>query len=133
MGKVEESPKVPKHIKNLKLKLKAVDLGILKWYVDGLHNNNVHRDCRGHEGALLRMGQGAAVSYSRKMKMNTRSSTETKLVGADRYMPEMLWLLYFIQLQGYEMECIGLYKDNISTQLLMKNGKCLSGKKTKHI
>ncbi len=65
--------------------------------------------------------------------MNTRSSTKTELVGADMYMPNMLWSLYFIQLQGYEMECIGLYQDNISTQLLMKNGKFLSGKKTKHI
>ena len=49
------------------------------------------------------------------------------------FMPEMLWSLYFIQAQGYKAECVGLYQDNISTQLLMKNGKMLSGKKTKHI
>ncbi len=100
-------------------------------YIDRSHN--VHWDCRGHAGALLHMGQGAAVSYSRKIKMNTRSSTKTELVGADMYMPKMLWLLYFIQSQGYEAECIGLYQDNISTQLLMKNSKLLSRKKTKHI
>jgi hypothetical protein len=46
------------------------------------------------------------------------------------FMPEMLWLLYFVQAQGYEAECVGLYQDNISTQLLIKNS---SGKKTKHI
>ena len=28
---------------------------------------------------------------------------------------------------------LGLYQDNISTQLLIKNGKMSSGKKTKHI
>ena len=28
---------------------------------------------------------------------------------------------------------MGLYQDNISTQLLIKNGKMSSGKKTKHI
>ena len=49
------------------------------------------------------------------------------------FMPEMLWSLYFIQAQGYKAECVGLYQDNISTQLLMKNGKMLSGKKKKHI
>ncbi len=56
-----------------------------------------------------------------------------ELVTTDMYMPEMLWTLYFIQSQGYGAECVGLYQDNISTQLLMKNGQFLSGKKTKHI
>ena len=51
----------------------------------------------------------------------------------DMYMLEMLWSLYFIQSQGYEPECVGLYQDNISTQLLIKNGNFSSGKKTKHI
>ena len=49
------------------------------------------------------------------------------------YMPEMLWSLYFIQAQGHESECVGLYQDNISTQLLIKNRKFSSGRKTKHI
>jgi hypothetical protein len=57
-GKLKRVLKYLNKTKNLKLKLKADDLGILKWYVDGLHN--VHWDCRGHEGALLHMGQGAA-------------------------------------------------------------------------
>ncbi len=48
-------------------------------------------------------------------------------------MPEMLWSLYIIQAQGYKAECVGLYQDSISTQLLLKNGKRLSRKKTKHI
>ena len=48
-------------------------------------------------------------------------------------MPEMLWSLSFIQSQGYECECIAMYQDNISSQLLIKNGKMSSGKKTKHI
>jgi hypothetical protein len=36
-------------------------------------------------------------------------------------------------MQGYEPECVGLYQDNISTQLLIKNGRFSSGKKTKYI
>ncbi len=48
-------------------------------------------------------------------------------------MPDMLWSMYFIQNQGYKSECVGLYQDNISTQLLIKNGKFSSGKKTKHM
>ncbi len=79
------------------------------------------------------MGKGSASSYSRKIKLNTRSSTETELLAADMYMPEMLWSLNFIQGQGYEAECVGLYQDNISNQLLIKNGRMLSGRKMKHI
>ena len=82
---------------------------------------------------MFTLGKGATNSYSRKVKLNTRSSTETELVTADMYMPEMLWSLYFIQNQGYKPECVGLYQDNISTQLLIKNGKFSSGKKTKHV
>jgi hypothetical protein len=104
---------------------------MLKWYVDGSHN--VHWDCRGHGGAVFSLGRGVTSSYSRKLKLNTRSSTETELVTADMFMPEMLWSLHFIQAQGYKTECVGLYQDNSSTQLLIKNGKMSSGKKTKHI
>ncbi len=115
----------------IKLKLSVDNLGILKWYVDRSHN--VHWDCKGHGGAVLKLGKGATNSYSRKVKLNTRSSTETELYTADMFMPEILWSLHFIQAQGFEVECVGLYQDNISTQLLIKNGKMSSGKKMKHI
>jgi hypothetical protein len=51
----------------------------------------------------------------------------------DMYMPEMMWSLHFIEAQGYAAECVGLYQDNVSTQLLIKNGMMSSGKNTKHI
>jgi hypothetical protein len=107
------------------------NFAMLKWYVNRSHN--IHADCRGHGGALFTMGKGETSSYSRNLKLNTRSSTENKLVMVDMYMPEMLWLLHFIQAQGYEAECIGLYQDNVSMQHLIKNGCMLSRKKTKHI
>ena len=69
---------------------------------------------------MFTMGKGAVSSYSRKVKLNMRSSTETELVIADIYMPEMLWSLYFIESQGYEVKCMGLHRDNTSTQLLIK-------------
>ena len=114
------------------------DLSLLKWYVDA--SDNTHWDCRGHGGAMFTMGKGATSSYSRKLKLNTRISKETELVAYGMYMPEMLWSLYliqwslyFIQAQGHESECVGLYQDNISTQLLIKNRKFSSRRKTKHI
>ena len=86
-----------------------------------------------HKGAVFTMGKGATSSYSRNVKSNTRSLTETEIYTVDMFMPEMLLSLHFIQLQGYKAECVELYQDNISSQLLTKNGKMSSGKKTKYI
>ncbi len=130
-GKLKRVLKYLNGTKYLRLNLSVDDLGLLKWYVDASHN--VHWDCRGHGGAMFTLGKGATSSYSRKAKFGTRSMTETKLVMADMYMPEMLWSLHFIEAQGYAAECVGLYQDNISTQLLIKNGRMPSGKKIKHI
>jgi hypothetical protein len=127
-GKLKRDLKYLNGTKYLKLRLTVDNMAVLKWYVDGSHN--VHWDCKGHGGAVFLMGRGATSSYSRKLKLNTRSSTETELVTADMFMPEMLWSLHFIQTQGYNAECVGLYQDSISTQLLIKNGRMSSGKKT---
>ncbi len=130
-GKLKQVLKYLNGTKYLRLNLSVDDLGLLKWYVDASHN--VHWDCRGHGGAMFTLGKGATSSYSRKVKLGMRSATETELVTTDIYMPEMLWSLHFIEVQGYAAECVGLYQDNISTQLLIKNGRMSSGTKTKHI
>ena len=54
-------------------------------------------------------------------------------MGVDRYMPQILWSLYFIREQGYDMKHIELRQDNTSAQLLERNGKFSSLSKTKHI
>ena len=53
---------------------------------------------------MFTLGKGSLNSYLRKVKLNTRSLTETELVTANMYMSEMLWSLYFIQSQGYKPE-----------------------------
>ena len=65
--------------------------------------------------------------------MNTRSSTETKLVSVDAYMTEVLWSLYFIQAQGYGVKYAEIHQDNVSAQMLKTNGKFSRSRKTKHI
>jgi hypothetical protein len=128
-GKLKRVLKYLNGTRYLKLQLTVESMGMLKWYVDGSHN--VHWDCKGHGGAVFTLGKGATSSYSRKLKLNIRSSTETELLTADMHMLETIWSLHLIQSQGYEAECVGLYQDNISTQLLIKNGKMSCGKKTK--
>ena len=65
--------------------------------------------------------------------MNTGSPTEDGLVGIDDAQKSIIWGLYFIQAQGYEVTNNTLIQDNKSTILLDKNGRFTSSKRTKHI
>ncbi len=65
--------------------------------------------------------------------MNTRSSTESELVGVDDCMSSILWTRHFLEAQGYKVKENIVYQDNQSAILLEKNGKASSGKRTKHI
>ena len=61
--------------------LSANDMTTLRWDIDASHA--VHPDGKGHTGGALTLDQGAAYNQSTKQKLNTRSSTESELVGAD--------------------------------------------------
>jgi hypothetical protein len=117
--------------KDLPLILSADGSGILKWHVDGSYT--VHPNMRGHTGGGLTMGRGYPYSASTKQKLNTRSSTESELVGVDDMMPSILWTRNFLESQGYGVRENIVYQDNRSAILLEKNGKASSSKRTKHI
>ena len=130
-GKVRRVLMYLKGTKSLPLRLTIEDLSFAKWFIDAAHA--VHWDCKGQTGAGMTLGKGAVISFSRKQKINTKSSTETELVGVDDAMPIVLWSLYFIQAQGYNMTHALIYQDNKSAILLEVNGKMSSSKRTKHI
>jgi hypothetical protein len=64
------------------------------WYVDALFA--VHPNMCGHTGGGLTMGQGFLIVASWKQKLNTKSLTESELVGVDDMMPIMPWTCYFL-------------------------------------
>ncbi len=59
--------------------------GLLMWYINALFA--VHPNMRGHTGVGLTLGRGFPIAASTKRKLNTRSSTESELVGVDDMMP----------------------------------------------
>jgi hypothetical protein len=117
--------------RRLALILSADGSGILKWWIDAAFG--VHPNMRGHSGGGLSLGRGFPTVGSTKQKLNTRSSTETEVVGADDFMPAVCWTRYFMQGQGYQVKDNVLYQDNKSAILMEKNGKASSSKRTKHI
>jgi hypothetical protein len=116
---------------DLPLILGAELTGVLNWYVDA--SFAVHPNMRGHTGGGLTMGRGFPIVCSTKQKINTRSSTESELVGVDDMMSSILWTRYFLKAQGYNVRDNVVFQDNQSSILLEKNGKASSSKRTKHI
>ncbi len=113
------------------LVLGAENDGLLMWYVDT--SFAVHPNMRGHTGGGSTMGRGFPITASTKQKLNTWSSTESKLVGVDDMMPIIIWTCYFLISQGYEIIKNLLLQDNRSSILLGKNERALSSKCTRHI
>jgi hypothetical protein len=101
------------------------------WCVDA--SFAVHPNMRGHTGGGLTMGRGFPISVSTKQKLNTRSSTESKLVGVNDMMPIILWTRYFLLSQGYGVVENLLLQDNKSSILLERNRWALSRKRMRHI
>jgi hypothetical protein len=111
--------------------LSANGSGILKWWVDAPFA--VHPKMCGHLGGGLFLGPGFPIVSSAKQKLNTRSSTETEIVGADNFMSAICWTRYFMKAQGCDVKDNVLFQDNKSSILLEKNGKASSIKRKKHI
>ena len=112
------------------LSLEADDTGILKWYVDLAFA--VHADKKSQTGSAFSLGKGSILSDSTKQKVNTRSSRESEMVGADDRISKIMWSKRFIEHQGFYVKLNIIYQDNTSTIKLEQNGKSSSGKRTRH-
>ena len=75
-------------------------------------------DFKSHTGGAFSYETGVPISKAAKQKLNTRSSTEAELVGADDMIQMVLWTKLFMEEQGYEIKKNVLYQDNKSAILL---------------
>ena len=111
--------------------IQATDLTVLQTWVDASYA--VHGDMRSHTGACMSMGRGVFNVKSSKQKLNTKSSTESELIGASDYLPWVIWMKHFLKYQGYELTTNVFYQDNESAMKLEKNGINSQGEKSRHI
>ena len=123
------------HYINGTLDLKRVismnDMLELRTWVDASYG--VHQDMRGHTGGVMSLGRGTVHHKTAKQKLNTKSSTESELVGASDYLPHTVWLKRFLQGQGYKLNRNIYYQDNQSAIKLESNGFGSRGEKSRHI
>ena len=93
----------------------------------------VHHDMRSHTGGGLSLGRGLIHAKSSKQKLNTKSSTESEVVGASDYLPYLIWMQNFMAAQGFEFKRNIFYQDNQSAMRLERNGRQSCGQKSRHI
>jgi hypothetical protein len=60
----------------------------------------VHTKMCGHLGGGLTLGRGLSISVSTKQNLNTRSSTESEVVGVDDMLPIIMLTCLFLLTQG---------------------------------
>ena len=100
-------------------------------YIDGAHA--IHTDAKGHSGLYATMGKGAMINVSKKLSLNTLSSTETEIVSTGERLPKCIWFRYFRISQGDEPREDVLMQDNKSAMILQKNWPYSTRKGSQHI
>ena len=100
-------------------------------YIDGAHAT--HTDSKGHSGLYATLGKGAMINVSKKVSLNTLSSTETEVVSTGERLPKCIWFRYFRIWQGDEPVEDVLMQDNKSAMILQRNWPFSTRKGSQHI
>ena len=130
LKKLERTIQYIRGTKNLGLELEIDDPTRVYAYVDASYG--VHSDMKSHTGSVISLGKGVIYGKSSTQKLNTKSSTESELVGLSDSANQILWVRNFMLNQGYKMEPAIIYQDNKSTIQLINNGRSNS-EKTRHV
>jgi hypothetical protein len=99
-------------------------------YADAAHM--LHRDSKGHGGIIATLGSAPILSKSFKLKLVTRSSTESELVCLDEAVTYSLWLTSLLRelLPSFKPP-VRIMQDNKSTMAIAMNGGNFN--RTKHM
>ena len=72
---------------------------------------------------IMSLGYGVIHNKFSKQKLNTKSSTETEVVGASDYVGYTLYIKWFLKEQGYNLKHNVLYQDNMSAMKMEMNDR----------
>ena len=116
--------------KDLKLTLGANSPIGIDGYIDSSHG--VYTNGRSQSGLGITLGRGLVMGKSSKQNINTKSSTESEIVGTSDMASNVIWCREFMLGQGYDVGPATIHQDNQSTIHMLKQGRA-SNTRTKHI
>ena len=105
--------------------------GNIKWYFD--KSFEVQKYMKSHTDGFKNIGTRGSYVQSIKHNMNTKSSTEAKLVRLDDALTQIIWSCYFLKEKKYKIHNNIIYHDNQSTTKIEKNGSQSSIKRIRYI
>ena len=115
--------------------------GNLVWSIDA--SFAIHTDMKSHTGYCLSLGIGSSILGSSTQKINTRSSTESELVGVDDAIGYVEWTNLYSKKQVKEyppehpLKDFGtknvILQDNTSIIKLVKGDRRVYGSRTRSI
>jgi len=89
-----------------------------------------HAYRKSHTGTASNLGRAFICEYSRKQRMNTKSSCEEELVGVRDGVNPAIGIMNFMINQGYEARPVTLMEDNKFTIKMIESGKSNSERST---
>lgn len=117
------------HTKHLSVHYSSSASMIPTIYADASHH--LHHDSKGHGGIIITLGSGPIAYRSFKLKLVTRSSTESELVALEEAATYASFLSQLLSDLHISVSApITIYQDNQSTIAISKNGGSFS--RTKH-
>lgn len=93
----------------------------------------VHPNMRGHTGGTMSYGTGVVHAKASKQKINVKSSTECEVVGTSEYVPYNIWLMMFMEWQGFPLKNNILFQDNQSAIKIERNGRNSCTGNSRHV
>ena len=93
----------------------------------------VYNDMGSQTGEAISLEWGIIHEKSTMKKLNTKSSTKSKVVGFSDYLPHNIQIKNFLQSQGYCIKNNVLYQDNQSAIRMEENGRNSCTGNSRHI
>lgn len=91
-----------------------------------------HEDMRSRTGCILFCCGNFVGAWTSKQSQNTKSSTESELVGVTDECGWVIWAQNWMAAQGYQREAPVIYQDNTSVADILKRGPCAQ-LRTRHL
>ena len=100
----------------MELTLETELMDNIRWCINLAYGVNL--DLKGHSGGTMLLGKGEAARKSSRYRINSRSSTESDIIGVDNHMPSVIGKLCFLEVQGFKVNKNIVYQDNQSAILM---------------
>ena len=81
----------------------------------------------------MSLGRGMIYNKSSKQKLNSKISTKVELVAASEVLPQIIWTIYFLVEQKYDVQENELFQDNKNSIGMERNDIAPRGQRTHNI